>query len=87
MLPLTSDNIYSEIERDLLRPVLISSLMASDTFLQGWSSSGELESERIRIYLREIQQEYGTITAFFVSATCRNPMRSTWTSTLLTAAV
>ena len=31
MLPLTSDNIYSEIQRDLLRPILISSVMASDT--------------------------------------------------------
>lgn len=67
MLPLTSDNIYSEIQRDLLRPILISSLMASDTFLQDWSSSGEVDAERIRLYLREIQQEYGTITAFFVS--------------------
>ncbi|MDO8270691.1 MAG: diguanylate cyclase [Gammaproteobacteria bacterium] len=67
MLPLTSDNIYSEIQRDLLRPILISSLMASDTFVQDWSSSGEVDAERIRLYLREIQQEYGTITAFFVS--------------------
>ena len=43
-LPLTSDNIYSEIQRDLLRPILISSLMASDTFLRSaWriSSRGQ----------------------------------------------
>lgn len=33
MLPLTSDNIYSEIQRDLLQPLLISSLMANDTFV------------------------------------------------------
>lgn len=72
MLPLTSDNIYSEIQRDLLRPILISSLMASDTFLQDWASSGEADAERIRLYLREIQQEYGTITAFFVSDRTRN---------------
>ncbi|MCK9564125.1 MAG: hypothetical protein M0R02_15535, partial [Bacteroidales bacterium] len=37
MLPLTSDNIYSEIQRDLLRPLLISSLMASDTFVRDWA--------------------------------------------------
>ncbi len=72
MLPLTSDNIYSEIQRDLLRPILISSLMASDTFLQDWASSGEADAERIRLYLREIQQQYGTITAFFVSDRTRN---------------
>lgn len=72
MLPLTSDNIYSEIQRDLLRPILISSLMASDTFLKDWTSSGEADAERIRLYLREIQQQYGTITAFFVSDRTRN---------------
>jgi hypothetical protein len=72
MLPLTSDNIYSEIQRDLLRPVLISSLMATDTFVQDWTSGGEADAERIRVYLRAIQQEYGTITAFFVSDRTRN---------------
>ena len=39
-LPLTSDNIYSEIQRDLIRPVFISSLMASDTFLRDLGNSG-----------------------------------------------
>jgi Ni,Fe-hydrogenase I cytochrome b subunit len=33
-LPLTTDNIYSEIQKDLIRPVFISSMMASDTFLR-----------------------------------------------------
>lgn len=67
MLPLTSDNIYSEIQRDLLRPFLISSLMASDTFVRDWALGGEEDSARIQHYLREIQQRYGTITAFFIS--------------------
>ncbi len=71
-LPLTSDNIYSEIQRDLLRPVLISSLMASDTFLRGWALAGETEPEQIRQYLAEIQERYETITAFFVSDTTLN---------------
>ena len=67
MLPLTSDNIYSEIQRDLLRPILISSVMASDTFVRDWTLSGEEDSERIVAYLTEIQQQYDTITAFYVS--------------------
>jgi len=67
MLPLTSDNIYSEIQRDLLRPILISSVMATDTFVRDWKLQGELEPQRIIAYLAEIQQEYDTITAFFVS--------------------
>lgn len=29
-LPLTRDNIYSEIQADLMRPIFISSLMAND---------------------------------------------------------
>jgi diguanylate cyclase (GGDEF)-like protein len=66
-LPLTSDNIYSEIQRDLLRPILISSLMANDTFLRDWVIQGEQDESRVRNYLREIQTKYGTFTSFFVS--------------------
>lgn len=66
-LPLTSDNIYSEIQRDLLRPVLISSLMSADTFLRDWALAGETDAGQMRSYLAEIQQKYNTITAFFVS--------------------
>lgn len=66
-LPLTSDNIYSEIERDLLRSILISSLMAHDTFVLDWTVGGEKEPEKIIRYLKQIQQRYETTTAFFVS--------------------
>ncbi len=66
-LPLTSDNIFSEIQRDLLRPVFISSLMASDTFLRDWILSGENEPHQIQKYLKEIQKKYKTFTAFLVS--------------------
>ena len=40
-LPLTSDNVYSEIQRDLLSPVFIASLMANDTFVRDWAMGGE----------------------------------------------
>ena len=39
-LPLTSDTVYSEIERDLVRPIYISSTMANDTFLRDWVLGG-----------------------------------------------
>jgi hypothetical protein len=71
MLPLTSDNIYSEIQRDLLRPILISSVMATDTFVRDWALEGEEDSTRIISYLNEIQQQYDTITAFYVSDATR----------------
>lgn len=70
-LPLTSDNIYSEIQRDLLQPILISSVMAHDTFVRDWALAGEKNPERIIQYLDAIQDKYETITAFFVSEKTR----------------
>jgi diguanylate cyclase (GGDEF)-like protein len=72
MLPLTSDNIYSEIQRDLLQPVLISSLMANDTFVNDWARSGEADPQRMANYLAHIRQKYNAITSFFVSEKTRN---------------
>ena len=66
-LPITSDNIYSEIQRDLLQPVLVSSLMAQDTFVREWAVRGENPPEDMVRYLDAIQTRYDTITAFFVS--------------------
>ena len=70
-LPLTSDNIYSEIQKDLIQPILISSVMASDTFLRDWVLAGEREPERMIQYLREIKNRYGAFTSFFVSEKTR----------------
>lgn len=66
-LPLTSDNIYSEIQKDILRPIFISSLMASDTFLRDWILAGETDIEQIKRYLKEVKEKYNTITSFMVS--------------------
>lgn len=66
-LPLTSDNIYSEIQKDLLRPVFISSLMAQDTFLRDWMLNGEKDTGQIVRYLKEVKNKFGTISSFLVS--------------------
>lgn len=66
-LPLTSSNIYSEIQKDLVRPVLISSTMAHDTFLRDWVLAGERDVEDMARYLREIKERYGAFSSFFVS--------------------
>lgn len=66
-LPITSDNIYSEIQKDIVRPILISSLMARDTFLRDWVISGEKNVNELIKYLNEIKSQYNTITSFFVS--------------------
>jgi diguanylate cyclase (GGDEF)-like protein len=70
-LPLTSDNVYTEIQKDLIRPTVISSMMASDTFLRDWVISGEQDVSRVTRYLKEIQERYGAFTSFFVSEKSR----------------
>lgn len=70
-LPLTSDNVYSEIQKDLVRPVLIASMMARDTFVRDWVMAGEQDVEQMTRYLREVQSQYGTVTSFFVSEKTR----------------
>jgi len=75
-LPLTSDNIYSEIERDLLKPVFISSLMASNTFLKDWVINGEKDDKKVIKYLKKIKNKYKTLTSFYVSEKTRKYYQS-----------
>lgn len=71
-LPLTSDNIYSEIQRDILPTIAISSLMAQDTFVRDWILHGEKEPKNIIRYLSSIQNRYSMTTAFFISDKTHN---------------
>ena len=71
-LPLTSDNIYSEIQKDLVRPIFISSMMAGDTFLRDWMLAGEKDVSKISRYLSEVKSRYGAHTSFLVSEQTRN---------------
>jgi hypothetical protein len=71
-LPLARDNIYSEIQRDLMRPIFVSSLMANDTFLKDWVAAGEKQTGPIIRYLTEIQEKYGFFSSFFVSDITKN---------------
>lgn len=66
-LPLTSSNIYSEIQKDLVRPVLISSTMAHDTFLREWVLRGEKDDKELARYLAEIKLRNKAFSSFFVS--------------------
>ncbi|MGD2081322.1 MAG: diguanylate cyclase [Chromatiales bacterium] len=71
-LPLTSNNIYSEIQASLLRPIYISSLMANDTFLKDWMLSGEGDPAPVTKYLKEIQRKYDVFSTFVVSDLTKN---------------
>jgi len=66
-LPLARDTIYSEIQRDLMRPIFVSSLMANDTFLKDWVINGENGLQSITRYLKEVKEKYGFFSSFYVS--------------------
>ncbi len=71
-LVLAGDNIYSEIQKDILRPIFISSLMAQDTFLRDWVLNGEMDQSQITRYLSEIKNKYGTVSSFLISERSHN---------------
>ena len=64
---LTAKAITSDLERSLTRPVLVSSSMARNTFLQKWVADGERDPAEMAEYLRDVLSQYGATTAFFVS--------------------
>ena len=72
ILPLISDNIYSEIQKELLQPIYNSSIMANDEFLVNWVLAGEQDEGEIIRYLQRIKERYGYFSSFYVSAITNN---------------
>jgi diguanylate cyclase (GGDEF)-like protein len=66
-LPITGDNVYSEIQKDILRPIFVSSQMAQDTFVRDWIIDGEQDSAVIIKYLKEIKKQNRAVSSFLVS--------------------
>lgn len=66
-LPLTVDNIYTEIQKHVIEPNLVASMMAHDTFLKDWLINDEQNSDKITRYLDTIKNKYGMFVAFLVS--------------------
>jgi diguanylate cyclase (GGDEF)-like protein len=66
-LPLTRDNIYTEIQRDLMQPIYVASMMSNDTFLKEWIINGEKDEVSVQRYLGEIKHKYNFFTSFFIS--------------------
>jgi len=71
-LPLTIDNIYTEIQKNIIEPNLIASMMAHDTFVIDWLAHKEDDVEKIVRYLDTIQNKYQMFTAFLVSEKSKN---------------
>ena len=70
-LPGISNEIYHDIQKDLITPVEVSSLMANDTFLKDWVMSGEKDVSKIIRYLWEIKDKYGFVSTFLISSKTR----------------
>jgi len=70
-LPLSIDNIYTEIQQEMIEPIIVASLMGNDTFLKDWILEGEKDVLPIQKYLQEIENQYGMFTSFLVSDVTR----------------
>jgi len=57
-LPLSLDNIYTEIQENILKPYLITSMMSNDTFVKEWIVKEKEDADSIEKYLRTIKKEY-----------------------------
>lgn len=71
-LPLSTDNIYNEIQTHLIEPNLVSSMMAQDTFLKDWLVNQEEDEEKIKAYLESIKNKYEMSTIFLASQKTQN---------------
>ncbi|WP_152033005.1 sensor domain-containing diguanylate cyclase [Gallaecimonas mangrovi] len=64
-LPLTSDNVYSQIQRDLVEPTFVATLMAHDTFVRDWALESSPKPAPMQRYLAEIDKRFNTTLSFF----------------------
>lgn len=71
-LPLSLDNIYTDIQKHIIQPYLVSSMMANDTFVQDWIIHDEQNGEKIVRYLEAIKNKYEMFNTFLVSDKTKN---------------
>lgn len=71
-LPLSVDNIYTEIQTHIIEPNLVSSMMAHDTFVKDWLIHEEESIDKIKNYLETIKNKYGMFVTFLVSEKTHN---------------
>lgn len=71
-LPLTVDNIYTEIQKQIIEPNLIASMMSHDTFMKNWLANEESDVEQIKHFLETIKNKYQILNAFLVSEKSKN---------------
>ncbi|WP_052746152.1 sensor histidine kinase [Sulfurovum lithotrophicum] len=70
-LPLSLDNIYTDIQKQVLQPYLITSMMANNTFIAEWLQDNEKRPDSVKNYLSAIKNKYGLLSAILVSERTR----------------
>lgn len=71
-MPLSIDNIYTEVQKNLIEPTLVSSMMANDTFLKDWLMNDEQDVFKISKYLEMVKNKYNMFSTFLVSDKSNN---------------
>lgn len=71
-LPLSIDNIYTEVQRNIIEPNLISSMMSTNTFLKDWLIHEEENTDKITKYLDTVKNKYNMFNTFLVSDKSKN---------------
>ncbi len=71
-LPLALDNIYTEIQDNILKPYLITSVMSNDTFVKNWILQEKEDAYSIKKYLLTVKEEYGLLSVILVSDRTKN---------------
>jgi len=66
-LPLSLNTIYTEIQKNLIQPYIVSSMMANDTFVQNWLKNKEQDRNKIIEYLSAVKNKYSMFSTFLVS--------------------
>jgi methyl-accepting chemotaxis protein len=69
-LPAALGEVANDLDAHLLLPITVSQTMSSNLYAQQFISNGEAQSDHGQVvaYLKNIQQEFNTISAFLVSA-------------------
>ena len=69
-LPAALGEVANDLDAHLLLPITVSQTMSSNLYTQQFISNGEAQSDHGQVvaYLKNIQQEFNTISAFLVSA-------------------
>ena len=57
-LPLSVDNIYTDIQKHVIEPYLMASMMATDTFVKEWLEDKNKDEKKITNYLKAIETKY-----------------------------